>query len=53
MPVRENQGIPAPPIEKPYPGGTIIINLSGPDEWKDIPQTDITHAIGNRKYALV
>ena len=41
--------VPAPPIEKPYPDGAILIDLPGPDEWKNIPQTDITQAIGNRK----
>jgi len=45
----QNQGVPAPPIEKTYPDDSILINLPGPDEWKNIPQTDITHAIRNRK----
>ncbi len=45
----QNQGVPVPPIEKPYPDGAILIDLPGPDEWKNISQTDITQAIGNRK----
>ena len=45
----QNQGIPAPPIEKPYPDGSNLIDLPEPDVWKNIPERDITHAIGNRK----
>ncbi|WP_300456180.1 SagB/ThcOx family dehydrogenase [Desulfobacula sp.] len=45
----QNQGVPAPPIEKTYPDDSILINLPGPDDWTHIPQTDITLAIGNRK----
>ncbi len=45
----QNQGVPAPPIENPYSDGAILIDLPGPYEWKNIPQTDITQAIGNRK----
>ena len=45
----QNQGVPVPPIEKPYPDDSSLIPLPGPDDWTHIPQTDITHAIGNRK----
>ncbi len=45
----QNRGVPVPPIEKPYPGGAALTDLPGPDEWKTIPHTGITHAIGNRK----
>jgi len=45
----QNQGIPVPPIEKPYSDGATLTDLPGSDEWKTIPQTDITSAIGNRK----
>ncbi len=45
----QNQGVPTPPIEKPYPDDSILINLPGPDDWPHIPKTDITLAIGNRK----
>lgn len=45
----QNQGVPVPPIEKPYPGGATLIDLPGPDEWSEIPRADLTSAIGNRK----
>ncbi len=45
----QNQGIPAPSIEKPCPDGSNLIDLPGPDGWKNIPQADLTMAIGNRK----
>jgi len=45
----QNQGVPAPPIERPYPDDSILIDLPGPDKWENIPQTDIMHAIGNRR----
>ncbi len=45
----QNQGVPTPPIEKVYPDDSTLITLPGPDEWKNIPKTDITNAIGNRK----
>lgn len=45
----QNLGVPAPPIEKPYSEGAILIDLPDPDEWNGIPKTDLTHAIGNRK----
>jgi SagB-type dehydrogenase family enzyme len=45
----QNLGVPVPPIEKPYSEGAILIDLPGPDEWNRISQTDLTHAIGNRK----
>ncbi|MCP4723300.1 MAG: SagB/ThcOx family dehydrogenase [Desulfobacteraceae bacterium] len=44
----QNQGISAPPIEKTCPEDSVLINLPGPD-WKTIPKTDITEAIGSRK----
>ncbi|PIE60847.1 MAG: thioester oxidase [Desulfobacterales bacterium] len=45
----QNQGVPVPPIEKPYPDGSTLIDLPAPDEWQQIPKIDITQAIGNRK----
>lgn len=45
----QNQGIPAPPIEKPYPDDATLIELPGPGQWKLIQETDLTQAIGNRK----
>ena len=45
----QNQGLPVPPIEKSCKDGSNIIDLPGPADWKNIPQADITTAIGNRK----
>ena len=45
----QNQGIPAPPIEKPCPNGSSPIDLPNPDMWKTILHTDLTMAIGSRK----
>ncbi len=45
----QNQEVPVPPIEKPYADGATRIDLPGPDDWKRISRTDITHAMGSRK----
>ena len=45
----QNQGIPVPPIEKSYPDDSTLIDLPRFDQWKKIPKTDVTAAIGNRK----
>lgn len=45
----QNQGIPAPPIEKRYKEGAPLIDLPGPDLWENIHGGDITLAMGNRK----
>ena len=45
----QNQGINVPPIEKPCPKGSNLIDLPGPDLWENIPPTDLTCAIKNRK----
>ena len=45
----QNQGLPVPPIEKSCRDGSDIINLPGPDGWKNIPEADLTKAIGSRK----
>jgi len=45
----QNQGIGVPPIEKPCPNGSNLIDLPGSDLWENIPQADLTRAIGNRK----
>lgn len=45
----QNQGIPAPPIEKEYQKSSTLIDLPGIDRWEKIPQADLTAAIGNRK----
>ncbi|WP_244154260.1 SagB/ThcOx family dehydrogenase [Desulfospira joergensenii] len=45
----QNQGVPVPPIQKPCPEDSVLLDLPSPDEWKNIPPADITQAIGNRK----
>ena len=45
----QNQGIVAPPIEKACKKDAKRIDLPGPDQWENIPLTDLTEAIGNRK----
>ena len=45
----QNQGIPAPPIEKQCMDGASFIDLPDPGMWKNISKRDITMAIGNRK----
>jgi len=45
----QNQGIPAPPIEKQCMDGANLIDLPAPGVWKNIPKRDVTMAIGNRK----
>ncbi|MCP3872717.1 MAG: SagB/ThcOx family dehydrogenase [Desulfobacteraceae bacterium] len=45
----QNQGVHVPPIEKEYKQDSTLIDLSGPNDWKDIRKTDLTKAIGNRK----
>ncbi len=45
----QNQGIPSPPIEKPFPENARRIDLPGPGMWKNIPSADLTQAIGDRK----
>ena len=45
----QNQGVPAPPIEKPYLDTATLIDLPGPDKWDGIGKTDLTRAIGSRK----
>lgn len=45
----QNQGFPAPPIEKPCPDKAALIDLPGPDLWAAIPRADLTRALGNRK----
>jgi SagB-type dehydrogenase family enzyme len=45
----QNQGVPAPPIEKPSREGTTLIDLPGRDQWTTIPSMDLTQAIGHRK----
>lgn len=45
----QNQGVTVPPIEKKCRDGANLIDLPGHDQWKNISQTGLTTAIGNRK----
>jgi SagB-type dehydrogenase family enzyme len=45
----QNQGVPAPPIEKPTREGTTLIDLPRRDQWTTIPCMDLSQAIGHRK----
>ncbi len=45
----QNQGIPTPPIEKNCQNGAKLIDLPGPDLWKNISSTDLTMAIARRQ----
>ena len=45
----QNQGIPAPSIEKDCKKDSKRTDLPGPNQWKNIPLADLTEAIGNRK----
>lgn len=45
----QNQGVAAPPIEKPARDGAALIDLPGSDQWTTIPGMDLTRAIGQRK----
>ncbi len=45
----QNQGVPVPSIEKDYKKDATLIDLPGPDDWQNIPEQDLTQAIGKRK----
>jgi SagB-type dehydrogenase family enzyme len=45
----QNQGVPAPPMEKPVPDGATLIDLPRPGDFSTIPATDLTEAIARRK----
>jgi len=45
----QNQGIPAPPIEKPYAGDARRIDLIPAGHWKDPRSVDLSAAIANRQ----
>ncbi len=45
----QNQGIPAPPIQKDCLDCATLIDLPGPELWEKISRADLTFAIGNRK----
>jgi len=45
----QNQGVPVPPIEKQCKDGADLIDLPDPGRWENIPEQDITMAIGKRE----
>ncbi len=45
----QNQGVPVPPIEKPYPSDAVKIDLPRPGQWTQIKHMDLISAISNRK----
>lgn len=45
----QNQGVPAPPAEKPVSAESKRVDLPGPKDWKTIAKTDLTAAVANRK----
>jgi len=45
----QNQGVPAPPIEKPYAGDARRIDLLPAGRWKDPRSVDLPAAIANRQ----
>ena len=45
----QNQGIEAPPIEKPCPHNGARLDLVKPGDWKNIPRIDLAAAMRNRQ----
>ena len=45
----QNQGVPVPAIQKEYRENATLIDLPGREQWKTIPQMDVTYAMGHRK----
>jgi len=45
----QNQGVPVPPIEKQCMEDAALIDLPDPGRWENIPEQDITMAIGKRE----
>lgn len=45
----QNQRIPPPPIEKPYPENAELEDLPRPGQWNNISDTGLTQAIASRK----
>ncbi len=46
----QNQGIPAPPVEKPFNADAIHISLPAPDQWpSEFKKINLFSAISNRK----
>mgnify|MGYP001556063157 CR=1 FL=1 len=45
----QNQGVPAPPVERPCPEGAVRLDLPGPDDWSGIEPCDLSRAIRDRR----
>lgn len=45
----QNRGVPAPPIEKPYPPDAPTIDLPRPETWNRRPHIDLAVAIARRR----
>jgi SagB-type dehydrogenase family enzyme len=45
----QHQGVPPPPLEKPYDSQARRVPLPAPDEWAGLPATDLRAAIAGRQ----
>lgn len=45
----QNRGVEPPPVEKPYPSGAAVIDLTPADQLQEIPAMDVFTAIQNRR----
>ena len=45
----QQQGVPAPPVQKPYPDDATLIDLPGPDEFDVGAGISVSEAIANRQ----
>ncbi len=45
----QSRGVPAPPIQKPYPNGADIVPLPNAETWTSIPSVDLLTAMTNRR----
>ena len=45
----QQQGVPLPPLEKPYSPDAVRLDLPRVGQWEDIETVDLVTAIGNRQ----
>ena len=45
----QNQGLPPPPLQKPYPADAALISLARPGEWTGVGAVSVAEAIARRK----
>ncbi|WP_300157706.1 SagB/ThcOx family dehydrogenase [Solidesulfovibrio sp.] len=46
----QNRGLPAPPLQKPYPPGAALVPLPGPgDGWPGVAPVSLAEAVANRR----